>query len=540
MDPSMIATAARFVFAAAMSVAFATGASAQMDPLNEAILMAIEHDDGSGLGDRGDDKLLEVFIHYENHDFAPIWVTPKGVAPTAEQLLGVLERSHEDALFPGDYGVNELRDLLNARDPDSLARLEVLLSKALVLHASHLAAGRTEPNRINPELIVFPAGPDTRVVLDGARSAPDIGLYARSFAPTTRNYVRLKFKLAEYRALAAAGGWDRLPVGKALRPGMRDDRVVPALRVRLERSGDLVPGSHQGDVLDGELVEAVKRFQSRHGSEPDGVVGPATVTDLNVSAADRVRQIEINMERRRWMADDLGARHIFINLADQYLKFVQGPDTEHVARIVVGQKFSRTPVFTSDMTYLVVSPYWNIPRQVAVERFLPELQRNAKLVSDRKIRVFSGLTEVSPFAIDWNDYTPDNFPFRLRQDPGPDNELGQIEFEFPNDFGINLHDTPKKHLFERASRAVGDAAILVEKPFDLAELLVGGQGWTRDKLDRLAATNAKRIIKLSRPVPVHVTYLTAWANKDGSMHFRRDIYERDRILSAALARYVPN
>ena len=339
--------------------------------------------------------------------------------------------------------------------------------------------------------------------------------------------------------MAANGGWEKINSTRPLRPGGKDSRI-PSLRKRLIQSRDLKEGAHTGDTYDGELVEAVKRFQKRHGSEADGIIGPATITDMNVSAADRVRQIEVNMERRRWMVDDLGPAYIFVNLADQYLKYVVEPKTWYVAKIVVGQKFSRTPVFSRDMTYIVVNPFWNIPRQRVVEEFLPELQKDPNAVSKRKIRVFTGNTEVSPFAIDWKDYTANNFPFRLRQDPGPDNELGQFEFEFPNDFGINFHDTSDKALFNQAIRAVGEGAILIENPVDLAEILISPQGWTREKIDKLVASNNKRIIKLTRPVPVHVTYLTAWTNKDGSMQFRRDIYERDRILSAALANYTGN
>lgn len=526
------------LLACVMVLGAAQTAMARDQILREAILIAIEHDDASGLGDRGDEKLIDLFIHYEDAGFDPIWVTPDGANDKARRLVEIFERSHEDALFPGDYGVAQLRVMLGETDLEPLASLELSLSKALILYAGHLSAGRTEPNKINQELFLFPTGPNPQLVLSGARSAPDIGLFAQSFAPNTPNYVRLKFKLAEFRKQAAAGGWEAIPRGKALRPEAQDRRV-PLIRARLIAAGDLREGDHDGTTYDGALVEAVKSFQARHGAEPDGVIGPSTVADMNVSAEDRVRQIEINMERRRWMVDDLGSPHIFVNLADQYLKYVKGAKTLHTARLIVGQKFSRTPVFSRDMTYLVVNPFWTVPRSEAAETFLPQLQKNPQSVSDKKIRVFSGSREISPFAIDWNDYSAETFPFRLRQDPGPENELGQIEFEFPNDFGVNLHDTPAKALFERSSRTFGDRALLLEDPFELANILISPQGWTNEKIDELVESNTKRIIKLANPVPVHITYLTAWTNKDGSMQFRRDIYERDRILSAALSRYVP-
>ncbi|MEM8811640.1 MAG: L,D-transpeptidase family protein [Pseudomonadota bacterium] len=522
-----------------LTASFAVSQAQEFDVLREAILIAIEHDDASGLGDRGDEKLIDIFIHYEDRGFAPIWVDASGPTKKAEDLVSIFERSHEDALFPGDYGVTQLRVMMGQTDLEGLAALELSLSKALVLYSGHLSAGRTEPNKINSELFLFPDEPNPQNVLDGARGAPDIGLYAQSFAPNTPNYVRLKFKLAKYRKLAANGGWEAIGRGKPLRPGS-SDRRIPTIRDRLVMVGDLKAGAHEGDTYDGALVEAVKQFQGRHGSTPDGVIGPSTIADMNVSAPDRVRQIEINMERRRWMVDDLGQTHIFANLADQYMKFVQRAKTLHVAKLIVGQKFSRTPVFSSDLTYLVVNPFWLIPREEAATVFLPQLQEDPSILSKKKIRVFAGSTEVSPFALDWGEYSSDNFPFRLRQDPGPDNELGQFEFEFPNDFGVNFHDTPAKALFERETRTFGDRSILIENPMELAEILISGQGWTRDKIDELVTGNNKRIIKLATPVPVHLTYLTAWTNKDGSMHFRRDIYERDRILAAALSRYIAN
>jgi len=530
----------QLVLITAFSFAQAPKTAAQeVDVLREAILISIEHDDASGLGERGDEKLIDLFIHYEDNAFAPLWVTMDGPNRKAEMLLETLESSHEDALYPEDYGVSQLRVMMQATDLEGKAELELALSKALILYAGHLSAGRTEPNKINQELFVFPDPPNTRVILEGARGAPDIRLFAKSYAPNTPNYVRLRFKLAQFRKMAANGGWKAIGRGKALRPGATDKRI-PAIRDRLVLAGDLIAGAHEGNAYDGALVDAVKSFQQRYGANPDGVIGPSTIADMNVSAADRVRQIELNMERRRWMVDDLGSPHIFINLADQYMKYVQGAKTLHTAKLIVGQKFSRTPVFSRDLTYLVINPFWTIPREEAIATFLPELQKNANTVSQRNIRVFSGATEISPFAIDWNDYSETNFPFRLRQDPGPENELGQIEFEFPNDFNINLHDTPAKALFERASRTFGDGKLLLENPFDLAEILISKQGWTRKKIDEIVAGNTKRIIKLTNPVPVHITYLTAWTNKDGKMQFRRDIYERDRILSAALNRYVPN
>lgn len=521
-----------------LTTAFAAAAQ-QFDVLKEDILIAIEHDDASGLGERGDEKLIDLFIHYENNSFAPIWVALEGPNPKAMALVETLEDSYKDALYPEDYGVSQLRVMMADKEPGSRAALELALSKALILYAGHLSAGRTEPNKINQELFVFPDPPNVRQILKGARTAPDMRLFAQSYAPNTANYVRLKFKLAQFRKMAADGGWTKVPRGKALRLGATDKRV-PLIRERLVQAGDMGAGSHDGNVYDGALVEGVKSFQDRYGAKPDGIIGPSTVADMNVSADDRVRQIELNMERRRWMVDDLGRTHIFINLADQYMKYVQSAKTLHTAKLIVGQKFSRTPVFSKDLTYIVVNPFWTIPRADAIATYLPQLQKNANTVSEKKIRIFSGSAEVSPFAIDWGDYSETNFPFRLRQDPGPENELGQVEFEFPNEFGINLHDTPAKALFERASRTFGDGKLLLENPFELAEILISPQGWTRKKIDEIVATNKKRIIKLANPVPVHITYLTAWTNKDGRMQFRRDIYERDRILSAALARYVPN
>jgi murein L,D-transpeptidase YcbB/YkuD len=213
---------------------------------------------------------------------------------------------------------------------------------------------------------------------------------------------------------------------------------------------------------------------------------------------------------------------------------VENDKTIHTALLVVGKPYHSTPVFSEQMTYLEVNPFWNVPPSIATNEYLPKLRRNPGVLERENIRVLAGgNSEVSPWAVDWASISG-RFPYSLRQDPGPRNALGRIKFMFPNQFNVYIHDTPSKSLFARASRIFSHGCMRVQYPEQLAEVLLKEQGWTKAKLEQAIATGERRIVKLKRTIPVYVTYLTAFANKDGSVHFRRDVYGRDKTLAAAL------
>jgi len=510
------------------------------EELPAAVFLRIDLDDGELSGGDAETRLTDLFEFYDARFYEPIWVGADGPNERSRALIDALLEAGDHALLPENYGIGTISLLLGVTTPTALADFEIRLSKALLDYGRDLSAGRVEPSAVNSNVAIFPVGPGAAELLTGVLNAADASGYLRGLAPSTPNYARLKETLAEYRAiLAAAGEWLSVPDGEVLKPGMSDARV-PVLRRRLAQSGHLdpatvpAPGSEQ--LYDDALVAAVELFQARHGLDVDGVVGSGTLAALNVPLSRRIAQIELNMERRRWMEDDLGAEYVFVNLADFELKVVQGDKTVHTARVVIGKPFHSTPVFSETMKYIEVNPYWNVPPSIARNELLPKLIADPGSLRRDNIKVLSDAGEIDPWSVNWAAYRGRNIPYRLRQDSGDGNALGRIKFMFPNRFNVYLHDTPSKSLFERSVRSFSHGCVRVQHPRDLGAVLLAAQGWSRDDIDRAIATGERRVITLERPVRVHITYLTAWVNKDGSVHFRDDIYGRDKVLADALER----
>ncbi|WP_428697047.1 L,D-transpeptidase family protein [Stappia sp.] len=522
----------------------ASSAALPTDPLAMAIARELSTNTTVMLDaafNAGSEDELELGISgfYEGRIFQPLWVTDAGLNPHGEMLLKAFETAAQHALDPADYDAERLQAMAgSAAGVDDLATLEVALSNTFVSYANHLTAGRVKPNEVNKSLNLFPRAPDPAVLLEFVESGEDFALALDSLSPNTPNYARLKTALADYRNKEKSGGFTVIPDGEALKPGMTDTRLE-ALRARLAEQDLFTAGTHAGDVYDGALVEAVELFQERHGLAVDGVIGKNTLAEINVPIGTRIDQMELNMERRRWMPDDLGRRYVFVNLADQNLKVVDNDKTIHTTRVVVGKPYHATPVFSDQITYAEVNPYWTVPYSIATKEYLPMLQGNPGALAAKGIRVFSGNREIDPWSVTWGSYSRRSFPFTLRQDPGENNALGRIKFMFPNSFNIYIHDTPSKALFARAQRSFSHGCIRAEDPFALGEALLAPDGWDKRKLEAARDTRQRRVIKLATPLPVHLTYLTAWVNKDGSVHFRRDIYERDKVLAKAIASLRP-
>ncbi len=504
---------------------------------NEAVGAALQDIVTGGhstVGTDGDDeRLIDVLVYYESRNFKPIWVRDNGPKHKGKVLLEHLQAAEEHGLVATDYWVDEIAERINSLDPQVLAEADLLMTRAFIDFGRDINAGRVEPSSFNRELHIYPQSLGAATILDGAEAADNLGPYIETLMPSTPRYARLRTMLAEYRVVAANGGWTPVPTGETLKEGMDDPRVI-TLATRLTEMGDLVEGAHSGSVYEGAVIEAVKQFQYRHGLDQDGVVGPATLAAINVPIEERIAIMEINLERRRWMPDTFGDYYVFVNLADQFLKVVENDRTIHTALLVVGKPYHRTPVFTNEMRYIVFNPYWNVPRSISVNEYLPELQANAGALESRHIKVLSGDGEVSPYSINWHELNSNNFPYRLRQDPGPWNALGRVKFMFPNEFSVYIHDTPSRSLFDRATRAFSHGCMRVQYPDQLAEVLLARQDWDATRVASAFDQGDKFVVGLTEPIPVHITYLTSWVNKDMSVHFRTDIYDRDQLLVSAM------
>lgn len=480
---------------------------------------------------------------YFGRDYRPVWVEDSGATDRARQLATVLASAASEGLEPRNYGVARIGELLGAKETGERAELEGLLGLAAAAYAADLASGRLEPARIDPENYVVPRDVDQTAVLDGLAKHRDPGEFLKQYEPDTPEYIRLKGALVAYRRLAQEGGWPTVPEGPTIKPGMSDPRV-PMLRQRLAVTGELADAPVGDDPMlyDKTVEAAMRRFQARHGLDIDGAVGKQTLEELNVPVERRVDQILANMERRRWMPDEPGERYVFVNLTDFLLKVVKNGKTLHTTRVVVGAPYTRTPVFTGTMTYIEMNPYWTVPPSIAGKEILAAVKKDPNYLSKQRLTVFNGWSAgaevIDPATVSWASYTPRSFPYKLRQEPGEGNALGRIAFMLPNKHNIYLHDTPAKSLFERASRGFSHGCIRVQNPTKLAEVLFrdiqDDPKWTPEAIQAAIDTGQNQIVRLARPIPVHLAYITAFVNKDGTVHFRRDVYGRDARLMALL------
>lgn len=496
----------RFLIAAAV---FALALDVRADLRADAIRDLFDSDEWPALAIGGEhlhlaDELAEV---YRGRNFAPIW--PEG---RVRALLGLLEQAESHGLRRADYHYAWLvQRAVAPAGAEEAAEIDVVASDAFLLYALHLGRGKVREERIAGWHIERP-DPDLRARL--ARAATeDPAAAVDGLLPRHPAYDRLRAALERYRAIDRDGGWQSLPDGPALRSGNRDP-VVIALRKRLATSGDL-PASGSSDEFDEDLAGAVRRFQARHGLDQDGVVGGRTRAALNVPAGKRVEQLEINLERWRWLEADLGGRYVLVNIAGFHAGLYDDDRLTLGMRAIVGKPYRRTPIFSDEIRYLVFSPYWNIPSSIARQEIRP---KGGAWMRRRGIEVLRG--------------------GRLRQRPGPSNPLGRVKFMFPNRFNVYLHDTSAPKLFEETSRSFSHGCIRLEKPLALAEQLLAGQGWSMDEVERAAERGTPETVQLDRRVPVHILYWTAWVDEGGTLQFRRDVYARDPAVARAL-RQVP-
>lgn len=493
-------------------------------------------------------------LAYRSRAYMPFWIDARLGLEAVKALTEAIGQAEDDGLLPPDYHLltiyRLLADMAGERSsahrvaPDRWAELDIILTDAFLLLGTHLLVGKVNPHTLHAGWTIDPGRAVLLPLLIQAASTNDVASALGTLRPAHDGYTLLRNALARLRKIAAAG-WPMLDDRQTLRPGDGGDGVA-TLRRRLDASGDLAPSVQADDphYFDATLTAAVKRFQRRHGLDDDGVVGPETFGMLNVSVDTRIRQVEINLERWRWLPHHLGSRYVMVNTAAFTLDAVEGGRVALAMRVVVGRPARRSPVFSSKISYLVVNPYWQVPTTIAVEDILPEVQKDIAYLTERGIRVFenwqAGAPEIDPTTVDWQAYHAGRFPFRLRQDPGPHNALGRIKFMFPNEFAVYLHDTPDHTIFDRAQRDLSSGCIRVEAPLALADfVLAEDDRWTPSSLTALIEKGRTSTIRLRHSIPVHLLYMTAWADEWGGLHFHDDIYRRDRPLDQALRQKRP-
>ena len=513
-------------------------------------------------------KAIEPF--YLRRDYQPVWMDSYELTPAGKELLQVLRETAADDWRNYGYELATLERETNrlSNIPKQATAVEVLLTDAFITYAKQVMNAQLLPDtgegdhpsiRRVSAIQQEPLVSEEQIVellSDSVRHGNLDALVAR-LTPSHPGYLRLRKELNRYLDMANSGRWLPLPEKLELKADDRH-RLVPHLRWLLTQTGDLprpalswffkeresrtrMPEEHETIdlsrsefLLDAELVTALRAFQKRHNLQDTGMLDSQTRTWLNVPPHQMAQKIALNMKRWRHLPQDLGQLHVMVNMADYRLQVVNSGSVELDMKVIIGNLQRRTPVMIQNISMMELAPTWSVPRRVAITSLLPKIRRNPGYLEEKGYQIIGKVDGVdqfiSPYSIDWNKVSANNFPYRLVQKSGTDNALGSIKFLFPNDKDIYLHDTSQPELFNLNNRALSSGCVRVEKPRLLAEkLLRGQQGWSRANIDAAIDQNRTTRIRLLEGIPVYLMYWTTWVDEQGVLQIRDDVYQRDLI-----------
>jgi len=429
---------------------------------------------------------------------------------------------------PADYHYDLLTYLEPESSTEQAQQFEFLLSDGLLKLMQDIAIGQQDPAEADPDWQIPRTEFNAIEYLQQALINKQLKHQLTELAPKLAEYQILGSAHARYQTYVDRGGWPKIPETPLLNPGDRH-ASIPAIRARLAVTNNaLVNANKEPRFYDPALVKSVKQFQHRHGLKVDGIIGSETRLAMNVSAQQRLEQIELNLDRLRWLPRNLGSRYVLVNIPNYHLSAIEDGKKKLDMRVIVGKQKRPTPSFASQMSHLVFNPYWNVPNKLARLDLLPKQQADRSYFYLRDIRVYpsgEARDELDPYSIDWHSVSNRHFPCTLRQDPGDHNALGKIKFVMPNQWSIYLHDTPKKSLFQEAQRNFSSGCIRVEDPDALALFSLANSP-QQSSINDAIASGENHWHKLKQPINVYTTYFTAWADKDGFI-FAPDSYKRD-------------
>jgi len=463
----------------------------------------------------------------------PLWTGSRAAEARTAALVAAIRAAGDHGLNPDWYGAAVLDKAVAAGD-------EKVLSDAFAGYAAEVSTGRVNANRVDKDIDIQQRNVSRADLLKAAAEAPDFAAWLAALPPKG-DYPALQKVLADLRARRATESYTPLPTGGWLKPTMIDPRV-PILRTRLAELGLTVPPAGPvADLYDEPLVAVVKAYQETKGLTVDGVIGQNTTRSLNTSIDDRIQQVIANLERRRWLAEDLGSRYVFVNAGDYSMMFVDGGQKVFESLVIVGTPKNPTPEIQTVMRGFRTNPHWTVPQSISGEEYLPMLRRNPYALQNNGFRIFeswsSDDSEIDPGTVDWNSVNPKAFPFRIRQEPGAGNALGYIFFPFQNNYGIYMHDTATRWLFTEGSRNFSHGCIRLQNPLDFVQKVFGGKaGFDKGRVQQVINAGEQQHYTFPEPVTHYVTYRTVTVATDGTPVFRDDVYGRDRRVVAAMAK----
>lgn len=523
-----------------------TSTSLTAGPVEDEIKMLSSSFTGGGAVFFGNAKLDTAVMtpsFYEARGYTPAW---HGTA-NAQQLFSELVHGVEQGFRPTDFNLPMLYELQEAAETgraEDVAKFDLVATDAALKLIHHIVFGKVDPSRLdkswNFSKPVIKAEPS--VVLNDFLEGEGFGALMAAIDLNVPQYRGLVEALQKYRSIDISGGWPLVPDQTVLKPGMSDP-AVPLLRERLLREGaaqetaielssdTLTEGA---ELYDDALVEAVKAFQARHGLEADGVVGPRSFASLNRTSKERVDQIRLSLERARWLMRDLDDEFVLVNIAGARTFYVNG-NTVWSTRSITGSAYRKTPVFRDDIRYMEFNPTWTVPASIFRKDKLSRIRKDPGYLARNNYTVVrsSDRTPVRASSVNWAAKNPG---VTLVQQPGPGNALGRVKFMFPNEYAVYLHDTNDTRLFDRNERNLSSGCVRLEYPLEFANLLMEGRSdWSTERMNAILESGKTTRIDLEQPVPVMLTYWTAWVEK-GSVHFREDPYDRDASILEALNR----
>ena len=487
---------------------------------------------GNGPFDIATAEAVEKF--YDEHGNLPLWVDGEGYNSKANAVIAEMKRAGDWGLAPADYAVTEQSGPLNT---GKLTEAELALTRAAVHYAHDAHVGRFDPSRISELIDLMSTPPNATAVLSGLHDAMDAGVFLSSFNPHHPEFEWLRQKYLALRGNEVSQTTVRIPDGPRLKPGDTNS-VIPLLRQRLRV---FAPANGNAETYDEVLVVAVKDFQDSHGYNADGIVTPSIRRLLNQqqqtqpARTTQVERILANMERWRWVPEDLGSIYVFDNIPEFLTRIVHDGHVVHTARIVVGKPDTPTPLFSKSMKYVEFHPFWKVPDSIKVKELLPSIARGGNgALARRGLKLAYNGKEVNPSTVNFG--TTDIRAYEVFQPPGAGNALGDVKFMFPNHYDVYMHDTPSKDLFADNVRAFSHGCMRVQDPHKFAEIIMGeANGWSSDRVKEQFANQTNQQVPLDHPLPVHVTYFTVRATVDGQLQFIDDIYGHDRRTTMAMA-----
>lgn len=481
---------------------------------------------------------------YEDRKYEPAWD-----AKHLDALIAAVRGLEDDGLNPADYQLSLLRERRSVFDQDAArstarrADLDLIATRACLLALLHLSLGKVDPAVLDPEWNFEPRAFESKAARRALKEALDQGRIAQMFAdarPQHPAYEQLRAQLRALHDIERHGGWAKIGDGAALKPGMRDARVV-ALRKRLTLAGDLTPSKQRAsDLFDAPVEAAVKQFQQEQYLDADGKLGPATRAALDLPVRARIAQLRANLERARWLLPRIEGDLVVVDIAGYKVLLYQDGKPVWSSRVQVGRSVRPTPIFTGKITFLTFNPTWTVPETILREDVLPKVRADQGYLAANRIKVVNATgKEIAAESLDWS--SPDGPEHVwLKQDPGPDNAIGRVRINFPNPYGVYMHETPHTALFNKDQRAFSSGCIRVEDAVGLSERLLNDPDqWNRDALEQVLAQGETREVGLRRAMPVLLLYWTIDLQADGRVTYKPDVYGLDGPLLQALDGRAP-